>query len=103
MRLWLDDLRPMPLDYDIHCRTAEAAVLILETDEIDHISFDHDLGTNGGTGYDVAILIESYAASGIKLVESWEIHSANPVGRKNIKAAMTAAERLLEKQHINVD
>jgi len=94
MKLWLDDTRPMPLDYDVHVATAHAAISILQTGKVTFISFDHDLGHDkNGTGYDVAKWIEENAYSGMLRPMKWQVHSANPIGRTNIEKAMHNAER----------
>ena len=94
MRIWLDDERPMPEGYDIHCKTGFNAIITIAANDykIDFISFDHDLG-DGCTGYDVAQYIERLAYRGTIGRVGWEVHSANPVGRKNITAAMNNAEK----------
>ena len=91
MFIFLDDIR-IPPPGAILCRTAEEAMKLLETGEVDYISFDHDLGL-GLSGYDVAKYIEQLVFEGSIQCPRWTIHSANPVGRNNIEAAMKAAER----------
>lgn len=98
IKIWLDDIRPMPKDFDIWCHDALEIKLYLN-DDIDFVSFDHDLGV-GLTGYDVAKLIESMAYYGTIKPFKWAIHSANPVGRKNIEQAMKSAERFF-KENLN--
>lgn len=96
MKLWIDDVRPMPEGFDRHAKTASEAIEIIKAcDRIEEISFDHDLGNDAdGTGYDVAKFIEEQAYRGIKPPPlKWSIHSANPVGRQNIRKAMESAER----------
>jgi hypothetical protein len=96
MKMWLDDIRPMPSEYDIHAKTAAVAIALL--DDAEAISLDHDLGADeNGTGYDVACEIEKRAANGIK-PPMWKIHSANPVGRKNMEMALIAAQKLFSKE-----
>jgi hypothetical protein len=90
--LFLDDLRQPP-EGAVCCRTAKEALRLLEAGQVTHISFDHDLGTRL-TGYDVAKQIEQWVMEGKIPLPSWEVHSANPVGRQNIEAAMRSAERL---------
>ena len=63
----------------------------------DGICFDHDLGDNF-TGYTLAKAIERYAYYGLISRIKWNIHSANPVGRNNIKLAMNSAERFWENK-----
>lgn len=92
IRLWLDDFRQMPDNFDVWVKNPSHAMSIIKTNEVSFISFDHDLGYNQ-TGYDVAKYIEMGAYMNILNPIGWEIHSANPVGKKNIEMAMMAAER----------
>lgn len=93
MRLWLDDIREIPDDFDHWAKTAQEAIHAMVYYRITHISFDHDLGHDTKTGYTVAKWIEMQAFNGWLAPITWQIHSANPVGRKNIQAAMEAADR----------
>lgn len=108
MKIWLDDIRnPSYIgendsDWRI-CRTAEECigVIWLSKQPIEIISFDHDLGLNGGTGNDVALFLEYMAA--LPFLErcvvhfpiEWGVHSANPVGRNNIIRSMESMDRFL--------
>ncbi len=105
MRIYLDDLRPTPagidgslerppLAYTHRCYTAQEAIDLLKTGQVEFISFDHDLGeTENGTGYDVAAYIEHAVHDGEIPMPDWDVHSANPVGANNINVAMTVAGR----------
>jgi hypothetical protein len=91
MKIWLDDTRLCPDDFDYWARTAGECISLL-SDNIDrtdiYISFDHDLGASqNGTGYDVAKWIEEYAYCNRIERIVWDIHS------QNIKFAMENAER----------
>lgn len=92
MNVWLDDERPMPSDYDVHVKTAEEAIKLLETGNVSKISLDHDLG-QVKTGYDVAKWIEENAIKGTLKQLRLRVHTQNPVGRKNICAALQNATR----------
>lgn len=92
IRLWLDDIRQIPDDFDVWVKNPRQAISIITSKKVEFISFDHDLGHNL-TGYDVAKVIELGANMDILDPIGWEIHSANPVGRKNIEMAMISAER----------
>ena len=94
IRIWLDDIRPMPEGFTHWCKRAADIKPLMETGEVSHISFDHDLGEGGGqmTGYHAACFIENRAYSRKLPRLTWDIHSANPVGRKNIEVAMRKAE-----------
>jgi len=101
IRIWLDDIRPMPEGFTHWCKTAPEAVSLLSTmidwkviknAKVDHISFDHDLGQpEPYNGNYVARFIEQMAHDGELPRLTWEIHSGNPVGRSNIKATMESA------------
>jgi len=94
MRLWLDDLRPIPEDFDRHAFTAVEAIQLIGSEPIELISFDHDLGPEPlATGYDVAKHIEKLAYDRKIGRMEWRVHSANPSGASNIRAAMESAER----------
>lgn len=99
MKLWLDDIRPAPEGWTWIKDAWHAIALLAELCTISHssdieISLDHDLGDDkNGTGYDVAKSIESGAHSGTIPRIKWNVHSANPVGRKNMIAALESADR----------
>ncbi len=95
MKLWLDDFRPMPADYDVQVRTAGQAIWLLGTGTITEVSLDHDLGDDSkfGTGYSVAVWIERQSYEGSLRRLKWHIHSDNVVGRQKILQAMENAER----------
>jgi hypothetical protein len=96
MRIWLDDKREMPKDFDFWAKTADEAAKQIKTGNVTHISFDHDLGTGNNTGYAVAAYIEQLAYDGEIKPLTWEIHTANPAGRKYIELAMESADRFWE-------
>ena len=106
MRLWIDDIRPMPDDFDVWAKSANKAIKILQSGKITHVSFDYDLGDvieipgpimlwneHEKTGYDVAMWVEQRAYEGRIKQFTYTIHSANPVGAKKIENAMKNAER----------
>lgn len=73
-------------------KTVEEAIDIIQRNDVLAISFDHDLGTEK-TGYDLARWIEEHVYLDMIPRFQWNIHSANPVGRENIKRALTSIER----------
>jgi hypothetical protein len=98
--VYLDDLRPTPSQYDVHARTAAEAIALLRTGKVQFISLDHDLGeAKNGTGYDVAKEIEEAAYHGRIPPLFWGIHSANPVGRKNMQTALKNADKYWRPDH----
>lgn len=78
MHIYLDDLREVPKGF-IVARSYEECVSLLKENEIETISLDHDLGTNK-TGYDVCL----YMVENEIYPKEIYIHSANPVGQKNM-------------------
>lgn len=99
MRVWLDDIRPMPEGFDVHVQSAKEAIKLIESKQVKLISLDHDLGDVKlyGTGYDVALFIESAAFVGRIPRLEWRLHTQNPVGAKNMKAALEVADRYWDK------
>lgn len=87
-RYYLDDMRPCP-DGMILKRTIEEMMLEIMrhqcSQEPFYIDFDHDLGSEEYSGYDVAKYI---IQCGAPLV-SFSIHSSNPVGANNIRQLLT--------------
>lgn len=80
MFLYLDDLRN-PKNNSFHvARNYQDCIDIIQFNTIEYLSLDHDLGEDK-TGYDVAKFI---VQKGIE-IPVINIHSANPVGRDNIK------------------
>ena len=62
---------------------------------VDVISLDHDLGEDTPTGYDVLKMLEQMAHEEDRRVPfEILIHSANPVGRKNMEAAIASIQRI---------
>ena len=98
MKLWLDDVRPKPSDYDVAVTDANEAIRWLETGQVTEISLDHDLGTEL-TGYTVAAWIERAAHNNEIPRLIWHIHSANPVGRQNMTMALQNADKYWDEQN----
>lgn len=93
MKVYLDDIRTMTSGYNTHCYTAKEAIACIKTGCVTNISLDHDLGDDSaGTGYDVAKFIEMAAYNNEIPRIKWELHTANPVGRKNMKACLEMAD-----------
>lgn len=89
--LFIDDIRnPFDYinsqhgDYVIEAKNYREAIEALKDYTIDYVYFDHDLGVDK-TGYDVAKYIVEYQIK----IKGFKIHSANPVGRFNIRQLMT--------------
>ena len=87
MKLWLDDLRPVPYGYEGATSVNEAKKLIQEAEhngiEIEALDLDHDLGDYADPGGDAIRLLDWLAERGT--FYPVEIHTANPVGRANME------------------
>lgn len=93
--LYLDDERFPRTDktWTIARSFDHARDLVLERGIPDYISFDHDLG-KGKSGYDFAKWLMDYMSEqNLKLPArfKYNVHSANPVGVRNIVAIMDFA------------
>ncbi len=83
MKLWIDDERPKPKDFDLVARNYQEALEIIANNEITYISFDHDLGEEK-TGYDIVCWLEEEIYYGRLKKFEWNVHSANPSGAKKM-------------------
>jgi len=105
MRIWVDDERPMPEEFDIQVSSLtelQEQALWPRDVNVELISLDHDLG-GSETGYDIASYIEREAS--VNQVEQfdWRIHSSNPVGRKRIRQAMENADEYWRRRDQPLD
>ena len=109
-KLYLDDVRNPQSEGWIVLRTYEDFVKwITENGIPDEISFDHDLAeitydSQTGresfryyekTGYDAAKWLCEYCWNNGLPIPTWNVHSANPVGRDNIKQLIQNFEKKL--------
>lgn len=93
MNMWLDDIRTPPTSDWNWVKSFDEAVAYIEEHGLpDHISFDHDLGeSEAKTGYDLAKwIVESDLDGRITITYGWSyaLHTANPVGRENIRTLL---------------
>lgn len=99
MKLWIDDERPAPEgwrrvdNFETGMLAVVSAILFRE---LEAVSFDHDLG-GLHTGYDIAKVLEHAAHIGQMDWFRGELrcHSANPVGRAKIIAALRSAKSFI--------
>jgi hypothetical protein len=102
-QLFIDDLRTPPTTDWVVVRSFAEAIAYFDNHGIpDRISFDHDLGELIGhllpTGMDVAKAIVEGVLDGRYVLPrdfSYQVHSANPVGRANIVGLMDGLLRHL--------
>jgi hypothetical protein len=101
MKIWLDDIRPAPEGWEWATKASEAMAMLIraEPDSIEEMSFDHDLGPTDQDGYwllnRMEWMLHKYPKTfGPKLPVRFAIHSANPVGRRNMERAIASIERM---------
>lgn len=87
MKLWLDDLRPVPTGY-AGAKSVNEAIFLITTAEkqnetIECLDLDHDLGDYFCDGGDAIKLLDWLVERGT--LYPIRIHTANPVGRDNME------------------
>lgn len=102
--IYLDDERVTPANATHRVYTAPEAVRLLMSlkGQLSDatMSFDHDLGDDRlGTGYSVAVWIESKAHNGEwdYVPRTMTVHSANPAGAAKIRQAIASIEKMRAK------
>ncbi len=87
IKIWLDDLRPVPEGYEGARSVREAIDLIEQIEasdgEIELIDVDHDLGDWAPYGGDAIKLLDYLVER--ETFYPIQIHTANPVGRANME------------------
>ena len=95
-KLYLDDVRNPKTNGWTIVRNYEEFVKHIEENGLpDEISFDHDLGEDIKTGYDCAKWLCNYCWTNGIPIPTYNVHSANPVGRDNIIGVLKSFEQKL--------
>ena len=95
-KLYLDDVRnPKTKGWTIVRNYEEFVKHIEENGLPEEISFDHDLGEDIKTGYDCAKWLCNYCWTNGIPIPTYNVHSANPVGRDNIIGILKSFEQKL--------
>lgn len=98
-KLWLDDqlddsdapMRHVPNGFIGARSNAEAINLVLKYGTPEFMDLDHDLGEEN-----VMVFLRWLSMHDYDNVPGYAIHSANPVGRKNIESFMESWKKSLE-------
>ena len=94
MKIFLDDIRTPPDDSWTLIKSAEMTIKLLKLGVVEELSLDHDLGRKK-TGHDVLLWMEkAVVKESFTPPSNIVIHSANPVGRKNMQATIESIKRL---------
>lgn len=112
MRIFLDDLRKI---HDIYPNDVEDSWVVIRNPEnfkdyvrmsliygdiISEMSFDHDLGICEN-GYDlIKWFCDFCIENNIKNLPEIHVHSANPVGRKNIESYVASFKKYINNKFI---
>ena len=90
IKIWVDDLRPVPAGY-VGAKSVNEAITLIE--EIEHnggsiavIDLDHDLGDYATDGGDAIKLLDYLAER--ETFYPVAFHTANPVGRANMERVL---------------
>lgn len=87
-RLFLDDIRNPPDEGWVVCRSTQEAIDAIKKKGIpDFMSLDHDLGGEDTTMIFLKRLVNELW-DGKSIPPKYQVHSANPVGTKNIISYM---------------
>lgn len=96
-KLFIDDIRNPPNDDWVIARTSKKAIQLIKSFGFPtHISFDHDLGEDDDAMKVAKWIVETDINEVEKGNNNWipknfsfTVHSANPVGKKNIESLLT--------------
>ena len=96
MKIWVDDLRPVPEGYE-WAKSVNQAIYLVEKAEaggekVELLDLDHDLGDYYSDGGDAIKILDWLAERGT--FYPVRIHTANPVGRENM-------ERMIARYWLN--
>lgn len=100
--LFIDDIRfPANLEWVIARDSAEAIDFITRWGMPDEISFDYDLGGDDTAMNVVKFIIDAVLSNKVKLLDGFKfhVHSANPVGAKNIQETLGGFLDFMEKEY----
>ena len=87
MKIWVDDLRPVPSGY-VGTKSVNETIELIEKlenagERIELLDLDHDLGDYVSQGGDAIRILDYLAERGTFYPVA--IHTANPVGRANME------------------
>ena len=98
MKVWLDDVRTSPKGWTWVKTPKEAATLVEEND-VDEVSLDHDLGFCIFTGYDFLLWLEKKVVlHNFKPPAKIHVHTSNPSARVKMELAVKKIKELWEEK-----
>lgn len=95
-KMFIDDIRSPPSDDYVVARSSSEALDYIKNNGMpSFISFDHDLGGDDTTMVFLRKLVD-YIWNGDDTPPDYIVHSANPIGSKNIASFMDSWKRSTE-------
>lgn len=95
MKIFLDDVRFVPSQFDKFFRSAESLIAFFEENpslHIEELSLDHDLGLGKLNGAEFTkILVEHFPDLKIDYIR---LHTANTIGWRNMYSILTSAKKI---------
>ena len=87
--LYIDDIRPVPEQYNHYARTYIDALKMIMYEDWDQISFDHDLGSEDPkeTGLELMNILEASIYIGVRKAPLVCVHTDNGGAMKAMKQA----------------
>lgn len=93
MKVFLDDVRQEPSGW-VRCYWPDEVIALFETEQVEEISLDHDLGDDTrGTGNDVILWIEEKVFNYNFIPPKITIHSSNSSARKKMELGIQSILR----------
>jgi hypothetical protein len=98
IKVYLDDDRPTPPGW-VGVLWPDEAIALLQTETVDELSLDHDLGDDDrGVGYDVLTWMEqAVVEQGFRPPKRIVVHSANASVYPKMSQAIRSIHRLAER------
>jgi len=100
MKIFLDDIRKAPPGY-ILIKNVDVLINLYNSygNDIKEISLDHDLGDGYKTGYDFCKWFEEKVFNNeITYIPKFTLHTANPVGRKNMAVCLYGIKKYIDQK-----
>ena len=86
LKIWVDDVRPVPKDYILCRTTADTLELLrnLEPNTEVFLDLDHDAGDFAKYGGDYIEILNQLERLHMPIKPIIHVHSMNPVGKRNM-------------------
>lgn len=102
MKIWLDDERKPPDESWTHITNPPAFRFALCSEEIEEISFDHDLGYFEGeqeiTGYTCLCWVEKHIMRDVFPIPKMRVHTMNASARQKMQKVVDKLEKLRQTE-----